>query len=656
MRDSTRIGPREPRLREPSVAPSSHRPALDALTVTPLASTQTIARTAALAGADAVADDARMLAKATIMLVDDARTVLHFLNSTLEEHGYQHIISTSDSRLAYDLLAQHQPDLVLLDVHMPEVTGFDILERMRKSEDHKHTPVIILTGATDTETRLNALQLGATDFLSKPVDSSELILRVRNTLAAKAYRDRLTYYDALTGLPNRRLFYNRLNTALQQLSREPTHNATCAVLHIDLDRFKEINDSLGLRVGDVLLQHVAARLESCIRGKDRTQTGLRGTKLRPTVSRLGGDEFTVLLPAINESEDAARVARRILRAMESPFENAEQDLFVPLSIGIALCTGDNHDGDTTDDGIDPDALLKQADVAMYHAKKLGQNRYQFYSTELNAKSFERLSLANDLRRALEREELVLSFQPKVLAESDRVASAEALLRWQHPKAGLILPDQFIALAEETDQIIAIGQWVLFTACEQAKAIQSASSESAGLAHFAISVNVSSQQFRDPEFTQIVGQALSSTGLDPASLTLELTEGTAMDNAERSIEVLQELDRMGVRLSIDDFGTGYSSLAYLRQFPLHELKIDRSFIVDMARDREGSAIVTAIIGMAHALGLRVVAEGVETSEQAVTLTEAGCDELQGFLYSPAVDPSRLVEFAKDPSKKIRTNSN
>ncbi len=583
-----------------------------------------MATTEALCGTDCETfaidydDHYQALRNATVMMVDDEPTTIDVLQAFLEDEGYRHFVTTTQSTRAMELIASENPDVVLLDLNMPEVTGFDILSALRMHGTFRYIPVIVLTSSDDSETKLKALQLGATDFLAKPVDPSELALRLRNTLAAKAYQDRLAYYDALTGLPNRRMFMDRLVWSLQHVKRDTSKSG--AVLHIDLDRFKQINDTLGHRVGDGLLKGVAQRLLQQVRAVD-TVSVMTGDEPQMSLSRLGGDEFTVLLPEMTRAENAAQVARRILTALEEPFRVDGHEVFVTPSIGIAVFP---------DDGADIDTLLKHADVAMYHAKQRGRNTYEFYSGEMNARALERLSLENQLRRALERDELLLVYQPKVDVRGGRIVGAEALLRWIHPELGTVSPQEFIPLAEEAGLIVALGEWVLHMACQQNKAWQTA-----GLGDTRIAVNVSSRQFGEARLMQTIQKALQRSGLAPEYLTLELTENMLMDNARENLEALHQIKDMGIKLSIDDFGTGYSSLSYLKQFPLDELKVDRSFVSPIQTEADDAPIVTAIIAMAHSLGLSVVAEGVETEAQLAFLRARNCDVYQGYLCSKPI---------------------
>jgi diguanylate cyclase (GGDEF)-like protein len=592
----------------------------------PQAQTMTLGPTVSESVAVDYGDLYEALRDATVMMVDDEPTTIEVLQAFLESEGYKRFVTTSESSRAMELMTSENPDVLLLDLHMPQVTGFDILTLLRRDTRFRHMPVIVLTSATDSDTKLKALQLGASDFLAKPVDPSELALRLRNTLAAKAYQDRLTFYDSLTGLPNRRLFMDRLLWSLRCTKREGTSGA---VLHVDLDHFKKINDTLGHEIGDSLLVEVGRRLQPCV---PELGAVTDSSDSQPFLSRVGGDEFNLLLPDMKRVENAVRAAGNILAAMKEPFLIDGHEVFITGSIGVAVFPNDGESGDT---------LLKHAGVAMNQAKQRGRNTYEFYSPKMNAKALERMKLENQLRRALDRDELVPFYQPKVDLQTGQVVGAEVLLRWNHPQRGFVSPVEFIPLAEETGLIVEFGEWVLNAACKQNKTWQVA-----GLPHIRVAVNVSARQFRDGRFIQTLRQALQGSGLDPQFLTLELTENTIMENAQENLNILHGIKEMGVKLSVDDFGTGYSSLSYLKQLPLDELKIDRSFIVGIRSEVDDAPIVTSIISMAHSLDLRVVMEGIETEHQLAFSRDRGCDEYQGFLFSKPI-PSREFETLLAP---------
>ena len=433
---------------------------------------------------------------------------------------------------------------------------------------------------------------------------------------AKARAQHLADHDALTGLPNRRLLEDRLTQALALSSR---NRKSSAVMFVDIDRFKTINDSLGHAVGDALLKEVAERLVKQLREGD-------------TICRIGGDEFVVVLPEVKRSSDVAHVAQKVIEQLSLPVTVEERELVVTCSIGIAVYP---------DDGRSAESLIRNADAAMYHAKELGRANYQFFTEQMNQAASHRLQLENDLRRAVGKGELRLHYQPIIDAASGRIAAHEALARWQHPKRGLVLPAEFIQLAEETGIILKIGEWVLGEACRWNTFIGARSNDGADLQ---IAVNLSARQFNDPHLPRMVARALKDSGLPPRLLELEITESTAMQQTDATLRTLKKLKQLGVSIAIDDFGTGYSSLSYLRRFPVDKVKIDRSFVAEVPGNRDQGAIVSAIIALAHALQIRVVAEGVETEAQRAFLKSCGCDFIQGFLVGrPADADSAAKEY-------------
>jgi diguanylate cyclase (GGDEF)-like protein len=435
----------------------------------------------------------------------------------------------------------------------------------------------------------------------------------------------LAYYDSLTGLLNRRSYKGRLAHALQDARRE---RRRVAAFFIDLDNFGRINDTLGHELGDQLLRQVGERLRACCAGADEESEHAAGAA-RPEVARLGGDEFTVLLAGIDDPDDATALARRLLSALTPPVPLGPHEIFMTASIGIAIYP---------DDGDDVEMLLTHADTAMYEAKAQGGNGYQVFARTMNATAMQRLTLENDLRRALERDELVLHYQPIVQADTGAITGAEALIRWQHPSLGLLLPAEFIAIAEETGLIVPLGEWVLRAACAQNRAWQDA-----GFAPIRVAVNLSSRQIRQGTLATVVRVALDAAGLEPRWLGLELTESVLMERQHEAVAALHRLRAMGLQLAIDDFGTGYSSLSYLKHFPVDSLKIDRSFVRDLISVPDDAAITAAVIAMAHALELKVVAEGVETQEHLAFLRGQGCDEVQGHLLGRAVPAERFAEW-------------
>lgn len=439
------------------------------------------------------------------------------------------------------------------------------------------------------------------------------IIQIQDITDRKFAEQQLIYlanHDPLTGLLNRDQFHNRLTQALSSVQR---HDSKLALMYFDLDRFKLINDTLGHRVGDLLLQEVSTRLKSSVRAND-------------ILARLGGDEFIVLLSDIHQITDAARIAQKTIEMLTRPFAIEGYDLVVTASIGISIFP---------DDGEDSQTLLMNADTAMYLAKEHGKNNYQFYTIEMTEKAHERMTIERGLRYALTNNELKLHYQPQIDSTNGLGINVEALVRWQHPEWGLVYPNRFIEVAEETGLIVPIGAWVLRTACSQAKAWQ----ENDG-PFTRVAVNVSARQFLDADLFNTIKQTLTETGLSPGSLELEITESAVMQNPENTLEVLRQLQQLGVRISIDDFGTGYSSLTYLRRFPVNSVKIDRSFVVDIPKDEGSVTLVRAIIALAHELKLSVIAEGVETEEQLSFLKTQKCDSLQGYMFSKPLAAEQL----------------
>jgi diguanylate cyclase (GGDEF)-like protein len=433
----------------------------------------------------------------------------------------------------------------------------------------------------------------------------------------------LAYYDSLTGLPNRLSYKERLAYALEQASR---NQRLVAAFFIDLDHFSRINDTLGHEVGDQLLRHVASRLRSCCRERE-DEVGPAIASLAPEVARLGGDEFTIIMAGLQEAQDAAKLARRILSSFAHPVRVGSHEIFINASIGIAIYPYDGEDIDT---------LLMHADTAMYKAKEQGGSSYQTYSKSMTTTALQRLTLENDLRRALDRKEFEVHYQPIVDAYTSTVVGAEALFRWRHPELGLLLPSEFIPIAEENGLIVPMGEWILENACVQNRAWQDA-----GLPRIRVSVNLSSRQLKR-SLIDTVSRALQVSGLEPRYLSLELTESVLVNHHKEGTDALHALRAMGLHLAVDDFGTGYSSFSYLKHFPLDTLKIDRSFIREIAVQPDDAAITTAIIAMGHALGLRVIAEGVETEAHLTLLQKQGCDEIQGYLVGRPVPADRFVE--------------
>ena len=419
--------------------------------------------------------------------------------------------------------------------------------------------------------------------------------------AAKVQLNHLAHHDVLTGLPNRILLQDRLIQAMESACRQ---GRQLAVMFMDLDQFKHINDSLGHAIGDKLLQSVAQRLMGCVRHSD-------------TISRQGGDEFVVLLPYIENPEGAGFCAQKMLATLALPHRIDQHELHISVSIGISIYP---------DDGQDAETQIKNADIAMYQAKENGRNNYKFFEQDMNARAVHRQSVEVSLRRALERQEFVLHYQPKINLQSGTIVGVEALIRWQHPEQGLLLPAQFVSIAEDCGLILPIGRWVLREACLQARSWQQA-----GLPPIIVAVNISALEFRNKDFLGNIRAVIEETGLEPRYLELELTESVLMQDAASTDPMLHALANLGIRLAIDDFGTGYSSLSYLKQFPINTLKIDQSFVNQMCSNLDDAAIVSAVTSMGKSLKLCVIAEGVESSEQSAFLLAQHCDEGQGYYF-------------------------
>ena len=680
-----------------------------------------------------------------ILIIDDDAVLRAIAMAKLAEEGFL-VIEAEDSATGIQLVLDESPDLVLLDVVLPDTDGYQICQYLRSLPSAQHLPIIMLTGLDDTESIVQAYDHGATDFFSKPINWKLLSYRIRYILRAsrtveqlahsetalanaqrlahlgswewwpatntthrsdeyyriygmhrdslassmfavlpqvhaedqervktvleaamtkgQAYQHEfrilapqtglrvvheqarifraedgkvsyiegitqditelvdaqqrirnLAYYDNLTGLANRQLFRELL---LHELQRAQRQDKQCALLFIDLDRFKRINDTLGHDVGDMVLQIIGNRINTCIRSGDIAALHQSTSGKNEQVARLGGDEFTVVLTDIGQPEDAAQAARRILDSIALPIQIGTQEVIVSASIGIALGPRD---------GYDVESLLKNADLAMYSVKDKGRNNFHFFDHTMNETVLNKFALENDLRKAIEQNQLELYFQPKINPMTGVIVGAEVLLRWKHPHRGMISPVVFIPVAEESGFIIELGVWVLNRACEINRDWQNR-----GMPSVPLAINLSAANFRHPDLLPGIRKTLADLQLHPDFLVIELTEGVLMNDVEESIATLQALKDMGIYLSVDDFGTGYSSLNYLKRFPLDELKIDRSFVKDIITDTNDAAITAAIIGLAQNLKLSVVAEGVETTEQADFLLRRGCNTMQGFLFA------------------------
>jgi diguanylate cyclase len=579
-----------------------------------------------------------MQSQSHILIIDDDPVIRILAAKALQMVGLQTTEAASGEE-GLRIFEQHGADAILLDVMMPGINGFDTCTKFRQLPNSQHIPVLMMTGLEDLESIIHAFEAGATDFLTKPINIPLLGHRVRYMLKASLTTKRLmeseqrlhrlAYFDSLTELPNRQFFQEHLQKMISLAHRQ---KLKLAVLFLDLDGFKRINDTLGHHVGDLVLQATSERLRKSLRASDvlmRTATSLEGDSL----ARLGGDEFTVLLSTIAQNEDAATVAERIRLSLAESLNINDQELFTTTSIGIAIFP---EDGKTAEE------LLKNADLAMYYAKHSGGNTFRYFSTKMTEVAQRRLSLENNLRKAIERDELDLHYQPQLDLETGKFCGVEALLRWDCKELGRISPAEFIPLAEDTGLIINIGEWVLRKACQQTK-----NWHTQGLALSRIAVNVSAVQLLNKGFPALVETVLAETRLDPYALELELTE-TALISDEGSILVaLHKLKTIGVKLAIDDFGTGYSSLSRLKNFPIDCLKIDRSFVCEIEENSVNTSIVSALIAMAEGMNMKVIAEGVETEVQLAFLKEKQCNEVQGYLLSKPLLANQIEEFIQRP---------
>ena len=548
-----------------------------------------------------------------VLLVEDNAGDARLMREMLADSDTTQFDVTHVKRLDEGLRQLESSDfnLMLLDLWLPDGEGLDTVARALAAVSK--APIVVMTSHDDETLAVKAVQSGAQDYLVKgQADTRGLVRTIRHAVERHRMLSELkrsrrrehhqATHDPLTGLPNRQLFYDRLFHAMAYSSR---HRESLAVLFIDIDHFKNVNDTRGHAVGDKLLTSAAERLSACLRKSD-------------TAARLGGDEFVVILTDLNRIQDAARVAQNTLRALAKPYILGTTELLVTASVGIAIYPTD---------GEDPDRLIKNADTAMYKAKEEGGNNYRFYTPSANARAFERLALENSLREALESGQFEVYYQPQVDVGSGQIAGVEALLRWRHPNLGLVLPGQFIPLAEETGLIAPLGEWVLQETCKQIKAWQLA-----GLPGIRAAVNLSYHQLKRKGLAKTIAGILRETNLDPEHIELEITESSIVQDAETAIATLRALKNLGLRIFVDDFGTGYSSLALLKRFPADGLKIDQSFICDVTTNPCDASIVTALVAMAKGMNLEIVAEGVETPEQLEFLRSRQCRLMQGYLFS------------------------
>lgn len=595
--------------------------------------------------------------KEDILIVDDTPENLRLLSIMLSKQGY-HVRKSLNGQAALMAVQTVAPDLVLLDIMMPDMDGYEVCRHLKSKSETADIPVIFLSALNETFDKVKAFQVGGADYVTKPFQFEEVLTRVQNQLSQRAWareiqklnaeleervhertlqleltnqklmqeiaeRKRvqaqlleMALHDALTGLPNRALFMDLLEQELEQSIAEP--NYQFAVLFLDCDRFKVINDSLGHVVGDELLIAIAHQLGLCLEDSD-------------ILARLGGDEFAILLPKLDDKARAIQVATAILNEFSQPFRLRRRDVFTSVSIGVVF---------GNDTYQKPEHVLRDADTAMYQAKAFGKARYQVFDTEMHNAALQLLQLETDLRQAIEQQEFVLHYQPIVDLNIGKITGLEALLRWQHPQRGLISPEKFIPIAEETGLIVPIGEWVLKEACQQLYVWQQ---QNIVDRTFTMSINLSVRQVTQLGFINWIDCVLASTQIDPQNLELEITESVIMNDSSSVSTVLQELRKRNIALSIDDFGTGYSSLSYLHSFPIDTLKIDRSFVQRLDQDSNDLGLIPAITSIARTLQMSVIAEGIETEQQLMHLRNLNCDFGQGYLFSRPIPSTKTAEL-------------
>lgn len=547
-----------------------------------------------------------------ITIADTQGKILYVNPADAEMHGYK-----VDELIGRDVMI-FAPSELSNPMTIGKIESLERWQResINKKKDGSIFPVMLMSDV----------------FKDEKGNAAGIITTCEDITTRKTFEEKIThmaYHDVLTNLPNRYLFEERLKQALILAKR---YNRILSILFVDIDHFKNINDAFGHNIGDLLLKDIADRLKKYVRGSDTIARFGDETLENNIISRLGGDEFTILLTEISKSHDAAIVAQRILNAFLQHFKIEEKEIFIRISIGISSYPQDGENVET---------LLRKADMALYHTKDTGRNCFNFYTESMNVAILERYDIENKLRKALDRKELQLFYQPQVDISTGRIIGLESLIRWFQVDSKVIAPKTFIPIAEETGLIIPIGEWIIQTACKQNKAWQTA-----GLDPIPIAVNISGIQFQRKDFVETVTQILFNTNLDPQYLELEFTEGIIMKNTEETAEKFNELKALGVRLSIDDFGTGYSSLSYLKRFPITTLKIDQSFMNEIPIDNENIFIAKAIIALGHSLKLMVIAEGVETKQQLDFLRENGCDGMQGYFISRPLDVHAITKFLKD----------
>ena len=602
----------------------------------------------------------------SILVVDDIADNLHILANTLSKQGYQ-VRCAKNGSMALRGANTIQPNLILLDIKMPDIDGYQVCQKLKANEQTRHIPVIFLSALDDVLDRVKAFEVGGVDYISKPIQVKEVLVRVKNQISLQLANAKITelnqnlekkvyqrtmelktvvhklrqeinerqrvqqklvhdaLHDSLTGLPNRAFLMERIRFTITHAKANPGY--LYALIFIDLDRFKIINDSLGHFLGDLLLIAVSKLLQECVREND-------------IVARLGGDEFVILLDGINDIQDATFVGNRIQKRLQSPFELEGQSIFTSASMGIVYSSVEYNSASD---------LMRDADIAMYRAKDNGKGRYTIFDQTMYDENIKLVKLENNLRHALGREEFMMYYQPIISLDSNNLVGFEALIRWQHPDKGFISPGEFIPLAEDTGLILEIGEWLLKEACQQLQKWREQFAFSPQVNSLKMSINLASQQLQDPGFISKLDRVLLETGLSGRFLRLEITESALIEPGGNIQSTLKQIRNRGIKLSIDDFGTGYSSLSYLRRFPIDNLKIDRSFIEQMNFDSENFEIVRLIITLAKTLGMDTISEGIETLQQLNKLKALGCEYGQGYLFSRPLDPkvieSILAEYPR-----------
>lgn len=552
--------------------------------------------------------------KPVVVLADDDPSIRLMVRHVLESEDFD-IVEASDGLEAIKAVEKHHPALILLDAVMPGIDGFTTCKQI-KDKGYTDIPVMMITGLDDDASVERAYEVGAIDFITKPIKWAVLKHRVKSVVA-KVVAERkvqlLAYRDTLTSLPNRLLFADRLEQAVIRCERSRT---SMALMLVDIDDFKLVNDSFGHDAGDKLIKAVGQLISKSLRRAD-------------TIARLGGDEFAVIVEGIEAPDDAISIADNLTTILEHNVRLDDQETYTSASIGIAVYP---------DDGKDARTLLKNADTAMFRAKENGRHCFQFYKPEMSVTAMERLDLENSLKAAFENDEFLIYYQPVIDIHKNEIVAVEALLRWQHPDKGMIHPVDFISIVEDCGLIVALGEWLIFSICKQISIWQDA-----GLEKQHVSINLAPRQFKEQDLVVVFTQAMSEYDVDASSLSVEITERTLIDNIGEVEATLKKLRSMGMRIMLDDFGTGYASLAYLKEFPVDVVKIDREFIAGIPDNREDSAIVEAIAGLTRGLNLSLIAEGVENEPQLKVLKSIGCQYAQGYYWSKALPGDEYEQF-------------